>query len=336
LRIDCRRFVRTIVAAMLCAAAVAAGCGRQVNRSKLDKITVAIDDWAPSAPLYVADEKGYFRNEGLDVTFRSYPSGYRAFVATMSGKAEFATLADTPVANAAVRGEAFAVVATISDISSPDSIVARKDRGIRTDNDLRGKTIGVAKGTSPEFFLHVYLTTRYIGPKETRIVDLPAEKVADALLKGSVDAVCTWTQYTVVLQRKLGDRALVLDDPDIYTMSWNIATRKNFVNGHPECIKKLLRAVLRAETFIREHPAEARTITARRTDTKSAELDQIWDACTFETTLDQSLVVDVEDQVRWVIGRGLDSKAKMPDLLDFIYADGLKAVRPEAVTIAGK
>lgn len=338
MRIRSRIFARAVLIALLCLSALGlvASCGRRQCALKHEKIRLAVNDWAPSAPLYVADEKGYFKDEGLDVTFQSYASGYLAYVATMSGRADFATVADTPIANAAVRGEPFTVVATISQIGSPDSIVARKDRGILTDADLKGKRIGVAKGTSAEFFLHVYLTTRYISPKEVRIVGLPADKVVDALVNGSVDAVCTWTQYTVVLQRKLGAKTLLLNDPDIYTMSWNIAATRQFVGSHPESVKKLLRALLRAEKFIKEHPLEARSITAKRTTTDARELEKRWSNYTFETALDQSLILNVEDQARWVLGKEPSSKGKAPNLLDFVYADGLKAVRPEAVTITGK
>jgi NitT/TauT family transport system substrate-binding protein len=50
-------------------------------------------------------------------------------------------------------------------------------------------------------------------------------------------------------------------------------------------------------------------------------------------TLDQVLLVDLEDQTRWLLKGGLTVRKDMPNYLDFIYTEGLLAVKPEAVRI---
>ena len=50
-------------------------------------------------------------------------------------------------------------------------------------------------------------------------------------------------------------------------------------------------------------------------------------------SLEQQLLLTLEDEARWTISEGLADKKEVPNYLDFIYLEGLEAVKPEAVTI---
>jgi len=315
------------------------GCTPKEDKSapkQLEKITIAVTPWPASAPIYVAHEKGYFREEGLDVTLHSYISGHLGLDAVLSGKMDLATCGDTPIARAVLDGKPVAVVATISEIDWAIRIIARKDRAISTPNDLRGKKIGLVRGTTADFFLHTYLAVAYINPRDIRVVNIATDKLVDALLKGEVDAVSTWSPFTLVLLERLGSKAVILDQPNIYIMTWNIAVMQQFAKNSPERIKKFLRAIVMANRFIREHPDEARTISAKHIGTDSPLYEREWPDCDFAAKLGQSLILNLEDQARWMINEEIGSTRRPPDFMNFIYTDALKAVRPGAVTIAGR
>lgn len=301
----------------------------------LEKITIAVSPWPASAALYVAHEKGFFRDEELDATLLSFVSGHLGLDAVLSGKTDFAAAGDTPIARAAVNGKHPAVVATVSKIDRAILIIARKDRGISAPADLKGKKIGLVAGTTAEFFLHIYLATSLIDPKDVRIVNLETKKVVDALLNGEVDAVSTWAPHTIMLREKLGNNALILHEPGIYMMTWNIVASQDFVKNHPEPVTKFLRAIFRANTFMRDHPDEARAIAAKHIGTNSGLYKDEWKDHDFTAVLDQSLIVNLEDQARWMLKRD-GSGQKTPNFMNFMYTDGLKSIKPESVRIAGK
>ena len=308
----------------------------QTKAGAYEKMEVGVSPWPGCAALFIAREKDWFREEGLDVSFHTYPSGHLALAEALRGKVDFATEADTPIARAAVESKPVAVVATIAEIKDGILIIARKDRGVSTPFDLAGKTIGVTRGSSAEFFLHIFLTTSYVDPAEVRIVNVDPDHIVESLLNGEVDAVSTWAPQTFILQKKLGENSAVLGDPSIYTMTWNIASSQGFVEGHPDRVKKFLRAVVKANEFIEEHPAEALAITSRHIGAKSPLLKDEWRGYNFTVKLDQSLILNLEDQARWMIKNDGDSDKKPPDFLKLINTDGLKAVLPEAVTIVGR
>jgi len=55
-----------------------------------------------------------------------------------------------------------------------------------------------------------------------------------------------------------------------------------------------------------------------------------------KTSLDQSLILNLEDQARWMLKREAGSAGRIPNFMDSIYAEGLKAADPAAVKITGK
>jgi len=317
----------------------ALGCDRESKQEaskKDEKIIIAVTPWAASAALFIAREKGYFQDEGIDADFHSYISGHLGLDAVLSGKADLATAGDTPIARAAVAGKPVVVIATLCEINRAVLVVARKDRGISSPADLRGKKVGVVAGTTADFFLHILLTTSYINPKDVGIVNLATDQVIDALVSGEVDAVSTWSPHTIAARDKLGDNGVVIEDPSIYKMTWNIMSTKEVAGANPERIRRVLRAIVRANEFIIKHPGEARAVTSKNIGTNSPFFEKEWADYTFIAELDQSLLLNLEDQARWMIKQGVGDDRGTPNLMDFIYTDGLEAVQPEALGFVNK
>ena len=61
--------------------------------------------------------------------------------------------------------------------------------------------------------------------------------------------------------------------------------------------------------------------------------DAVWPEPQFSLSLDQSLIAAMEDEARWMIKNNLTTEKQVPNFLDYIYEDGLKAINPEAVNI---
>ncbi|MDD2672240.1 MAG: NrtA/SsuA/CpmA family ABC transporter substrate-binding protein [Syntrophales bacterium] len=313
-----------------------AGCSRKEEPKRSEKITIAVTPWPASTPIFIARENGYFREEGLDAEFQSHESGHLGLASALSGEADLAEAADTPIARAAVHAKPLAVIATIAEIDRLILIIARRDRGIEAPRDLKGKRIGLTSGTGAEYFLHTYLAALYINPRDIRMITYAPDRIVDALLKGKVDAVCTWSPYTARLRDRLGARALVLSDPGIYRGTWNVVSTQDYVKKKPECVARFLRALLKANRFIEKHPDETQAISAKYIGMESHLYAKEWKNYRFALMLDQTLILNLEDQARWMIKREAGSARKMPNFLDYIYIDGLKSVQPAAVTIPGK
>lgn len=325
------KYFRTLLVVLCAAALFVSGCGEKTS-APLEKMTLAVPTHLAATPAYIAFSKDFFRENGLEVTLQKHSAGKFCLDAVLEGKADMAVMADFPFMNAVMNGREVGIVATIATTEGHLGIAARKDRGISGPEDLRGKRIGVTFGTNQVYFLHMFLASRGIGNEEIKTVNLRPEQMADALKKDEVDAVCTQRQILKKAQKELGDR-VELFSSRLYLETYNMAGTKDFVKKRPETMKRLLRALLKAEEFIRKKPEESKEIMSMGIDIDKSAISEMWSSYRFDITLNHYLLNILEAQSRWLIKSRLTDRKKVPNYLDNVYPEELKAVRPEAVSL---
>ena len=327
------RFVAIVLSAVVVIVGSGTGCRQQKQTGPSEKVTIAYITSPNSVLVHIAFAKGYFRDEGLEASPQAHSVGKQALNAVLAERADVATVADTPSMYAIMNGKKIAWFATIQTSNGNEAIVARRDRGIGRLSDLKGKVIGSTVGTGGDFFMDSLLTTNGVQRKMVKVVNMLPEEMPAALRTGRVDAVCIWNPVLTQLQREMGEKVQTFYGGTVYTEIFGITADQGFVKNRSETVKKLLRALIRAEALVAKEPEEARRIVAEFTGMDKALLDEVWGIFTFRVTLDQALVVSLEDQTRWALKNRLVKNSDMPNYLDFIYTDGLRAVRPESITI---
>jgi NitT/TauT family transport system substrate-binding protein len=304
---------------------------RGITYSPPDKITIAYATLPETAIAQIARVQGYYREEGLEAAAHLHVYGKLALREVLEGKADFATVAETPVMFAILNGEEISIIATIQNSKKNHAIVARKDRGIRTPQDLKGKRVATTPGITADYFMDAFLATNGIARKHITLVHLSPEDCANSIVRGQVDAVSTFHPFLARTQSALGEKGITFYDEDLYTETFNVVATRDFIRTHPEKVKKVLRALIRAEKFAKDNPDAAQKIVAGFCGISAGIVRDIWPDNSFSVRLDQSLILALEDESRWAIHAGLTRAEKIPDYLEFIYMDGLKSVKPDAV-----
>lgn len=299
----------------------------------VEKISIAVATIPEATLVQVAQANGFFVDERLEVTTRRYPYGKIALQEVLAGRADFATAAETPVMFAIMGGEKIAIVATIMTSTMGHAVVARKARGIGTVADLKGKKIAATTGTTSQFFLENLLLAYGVSRSEVEIVDVKAEAIPEVLSRGGVDAIAAFAPYTILAQKKLGAEAIVFKNADVYRYTFNIVAKQEFIRKNPATVERLLRALVRSEDFVRQNPAAAQKIVGDFIGLGTDLFHNIWYDQTYAVTLDQPLVLALEDESRWAVKNRLTAAATMPNYLNYIYLDGLRSVKPDAVRI---
>ncbi len=305
----------------------------QNSTSPAQKITFAYTYQPQSTLVHVAVAKGYFVEEGLDVQSLMQTYGKAALQSVIENKADFATVAETPVMFNVLKGEKIFVIANIEASSMNNGIVARKDAGIAVPGDLKGKCIGFTPGTTSDFFLDSFLTANGLTRKDIRPVALKPEEMLDAILARNIEAVSTWNYPLTQIRQQLGSNGTIFYDREIYTETFNVAARQDFVRNNPEAVKRLLRALIKAENFVAKNPEAAQSIVSAATKIDHDLIREVWNAFNYHVALDQTLLLTLEDETRWAIRNKLTARTDMPDYLGFIHLDSLREVKPEAVRL---
>ena len=304
----------------------------QVGR--LPKMTMAVTGQPQSTLIHVAEAKGYFVGEGLDMLFQRHQFGKMALQAVLERKADLAGAAETPIMFAILKGEKIFIIANIEDSNSNNGVVAKKSSGISTLADLKGKRIGFTKGTTSDFFLDSLLNVNGLSRRDILPVELGPDKMLEALNAGQVDAVSTWNYPLTQIAQAIGTAGLTFQDRQIYTETFNLVAQQDFAKKNPQLIERFLRALIRAQGFVEKEPAEAQAIMAKATGNDIKLVRAVWANFNYRVQLDEIVLISLEDETRWAVKNGLTDRTVMPNYGDYIYRDGLRSVAPKAVKLS--
>lgn len=300
---------------------------------ELINITLAVSVTPLSAPFYIANEKGFFEDEGLDVTIVDYKGGHRCLSALLEGDVDMATASDLPVMFNSFKRDDYVVVATFVKSNNDVKIITRKDSGITLAKDLEGKKVGITLGASNQFFLEIFSVINRLNTFELEIIDIQPEDMPYALQSGQVDAISVWEPFGYETIKLLDDNVFIFPKTDDYVETFNLVVMKDYIRSDSEAIEKVLRAIDKSISFIDYNEDEAQDIIVNRLKTDRGFIEWIWADFIYELSLDQSLIITLEDESRWAIKNNLTDRTIVPNYLNFIYIDGLDIVKSEAVKI---
>jgi len=330
-----RLSIYAIIGLLLVAAAYI-GISRYVLKepaAPLENVTIANFMYTGSCSLIAAQAKGYFVNEGVQVSSQVYSTGKAALDAMFGGTADLGISGDMPVMFAVMNRQPLAVIATIVRGDNVTQIIGRKDRGISTPASLKGKRIGVSIGTAGHFMLDVFLTRQKMSSSDVTLRDYKTEDLAGALARDEIDAASTWEPAVSEIQTRLGANGVSFQAGDLYIPVLNISGTQAYVASHTKTLEKVLRGLIRGDDFCRDNPVEARELIGAYFKFDPNTLVTTWSDYRFRVSLDQSLVLQLEDEARWAINNKLTKRSDMPNYLDHIDLSALQAVAPAAVTV---
>ena len=301
--------------------------------SEKEKITIAQIISPKSALLIIAEKNGYFVEEGLDVNVKKFSAGRLALDALLSKDAQFASVASVPIMSAGFNKIKILVIATIVRTSNDIKVVTRKDNGINNPTDLKNKKIAVFKGTSSDIFAYYFLKANGLTTKDVKITNLRFEEMPIALERGNIDAFVGIEPSVYNGAKILGDKSIVFTNNKIYPNTFNTVVDSDFAKKNQGIIKKFLRALIKADSFIKQNREKSIKIAADDLGMDNQVLAQIWDDYTFNVSLDKSLVSNLEKDAQWALETGVFQNKKIPNYRAMIYEKPLKEIKPTAVTI---
>jgi NitT/TauT family transport system substrate-binding protein len=297
---------------------------------KIEKLRVGLLPDAVSALLFLGKQQGLFKRHGLDVSFENYQAGAFAVNDLLAGKIDVATATEFVLAIRAFKRADLRAVGTISS-SDTIEVVARRDRGIEKPDHLKGKLVGDSKGTATSFYLSSFLSLNNIPPGEIRTVDIKPSEMITALSEGRVDAAVSFSPHLDAIKRALAGKALSWPAQGGRDFYYLMITREDLIKTRPGAMIGLLKGVLEAETYLRKHEKEAQEIVKSQLGVDQETLMSTWSKTRFRVRLDQDLLTLMDDEGRWAIRNKLVEAGRIPDYSTYLYPEGLKKLKPEAV-----
>jgi len=288
---------------------------------------------SPSSTLIlIADNKGFFTRHGLNVTVKQYPSSLTSLNNLVAGTADVAGVSGYTFMNYLFTEPTLQTFASTAKIDVV-SIMARRDRGIATPQDLAGKKIGVTKQQIGEYFFARYIILNGINSSTITIVNVPITEMPGLLANGTIDAAITWEPYIGTIQKQMGQEVVKFPAQEGQSYNWVMVCTNKTATERPGMIRNFLAALVDAESYTQQYPEEAQQIVANKLGLDPTYVRGVWPKYHPIVSLDQSLITLMEAEGRFAIQTNLTAKREIPNYRGNIYRDGLDAVKPEAVTV---
>jgi NitT/TauT family transport system substrate-binding protein len=239
----------------------------------LDKIRIAYSSLSGNmAPLWITQERGFFRKHGLDVQLVFIESGSTTVQSLASQDVAFAQMAGAGVLQSRLRGSDVVMIAGVVNTLTFKFYV---DPGIKQPDQLKGKTVAVTRYGSSTDFAARYALDKYglIAEKDVAIMEAGNMPAMVALLEtGKIQGAILSSPFTL-RARNMGSSLLAdLQMLGLEYQHTGLATTQALIKSRPDLVRNVMKAYVEGIHYYKTHRAESLAILAKYLKTSDAEV----------------------------------------------------------------
>lgn len=213
------------------------------------------------AYAYVAQDLGYFSENGIDITIEPGAGGNPNMTTLLGGQAQFAVFDMSAAIIAKDQGtDGFTAIAAIHQL--PPVALMTDDLDIRNPADLHGRTVGIAPGTVTELLFPTWMEQANADPSQVEVIPVQPPDLVPALVSGQVDAIEQFVMGEPLISNAVGGPVNVLAYSDFLTDLYGVClmTTTELAEENPDLCRRFRDALLRGLEYSLANPQEAANI----------------------------------------------------------------------------
>lgn len=295
-------------------------------------VLIAVSKSPLSTPFYIAKAINAFENTCVSVEYDDVIGGQLAFDKVMSSDVDFGTSSDSVIAFQSLTKKSFVTHVTFVQSDNDLKLLTRKADKISTVIDLKGKNIGVTKGTASEYFLSTLLAIDGLSIEDVELYDYKPEELVNGFAMNEVEAIVPWEPFAFNVVERFNDQISVHDTKNFNTINFNLISKKadDLLVKKAACVIQGLNTAI---AYIALHPEQSKTIVREKLNLTPSFIDWVWSDYIFKLGLNQSLILNIKSQAAWAIETQMSKYKVMPNVDAYLDKRAMLQVEPEAVNI---
>jgi ABC-type nitrate/sulfonate/bicarbonate transport system substrate-binding protein len=291
------------------------------------KMTIATGVDPVFSAYYVAQEEGLFKKHGLDVRINTGPSGSAMVAFLVNGQiesafgSEIAGIANHNLdPNVIVAAQAARLVRWLALVG----------RNIDNLEGLKGKKVGVARGSGGEIFWLAMLDKLKLNAADYTVVNVEAPEMVAALERGNIDAYAVWEPWVTRGLAAVKNTKVLRTQEGILEQGVFIYMNLGWIKKNPDPADGFMRALIEATELInKDRPRAAKAVSAFLKSLDPPMVEQLMTKLRYDMELSQdsiSMLRLAESQLK--------QQGKLTKPIDygvFIYPELLRKVQPAKV-----
>lgn len=252
------RNIRALSIFLILAAALLTACGQETSVRKYPPLRVAYHPWPGALPVLLAQEKGYFAGQNVEVELIYSEDTKLHMINLAAGSYDAAALSLGSILAVAGQSPRVSIVLITNQSNGADAVVGSAD--IASVADLKGKRIGTGIGGFGEVFVLEMLKTAGLTSRDVTLIDAPdGERILNGLRSKDLAAGQTWEPY---VSQAVNEGAKILftsaDAPGLIPDV--LAFQRSTIESRPEDVRAFVNAWFQAVDFWLSNPEEAQAI----------------------------------------------------------------------------
>ncbi len=298
-------------------------------------VTMGITTWIGNTPIYIAQEKGYFKALGLDLTLQVFETVAKGFPVFLSGQIAGLAPVTSEVVALAAQGGDFRIVVVEDTSVGADVLLARNS--VASLKDLKGRKIGTELGGIGHFFVLQILDKAGLTETDVTLVNVGPDAAAAAFQKGDLEVVYTYSPFSNQALKAQKDGRVLFSSKEMPTAIADLYIfSTQFIQSSPQAVAAFVKGHFQGLEFLKTNPKEGLAIMAKQLNITPTELEQqlkgiqIPDLATNIDMLgnpnsDLSLLKPMTDLANFLKTTGKVSTA--PDMAKFLDPQFVKALK---------
>ncbi|MQG19309.1 MAG: ABC transporter substrate-binding protein [SAR202 cluster bacterium] len=260
----------------------------------------------PFVAAYVANEKGYFKDEGLDVEILHSTGSHLKLL--LAGEVDITTAAASSVIKRRTNSDVPISSIMLFGQTGQQAFISLEDKNIQTVSDWQGKIFGYKISLPPEYLAMININNL----DRNKIEEVKVGFDPRILTEGKVDILSIYKSNEPNLIKKLGYDVKIWDPAEfgVPTLGLTYITLEDTINQRPDMLQRFNRATLRAIEFILENSDETIEIVMLYATNSDKEHQRFM----LEKEIEQSNSISVKQN-----GFGWSEKEKWDSLQDFLF-----------------
>jgi NitT/TauT family transport system substrate-binding protein len=225
-----------------------------------ETLTLAHSTWVGYGPFYIARDKGFFEEEGVDIELQIMENTPLKMGALMAGHVDLVASTADEFPIYMKPGRVLKYILAVDNSNGGDGIVSNKD--IMTVADLRGKKVAFEEGSVSQFFINALLLEAGMTQDDIEMVNMTATDAGVAFVAGRVDAAVTWEPHLTQGEKAEHGRLLVDSSEKPGLIVDVVAVTEETMREQGDELRAFVRAWQRALDFLESNPEEGYKIMA--------------------------------------------------------------------------
>lgn len=225
------------------------------------EMRLGMTTWVGYGPMFLARDKGFFKENGLDVELQIIEDAALYMAAIAAGKLDGNASTIDEIMKYRSPDFCFKAVVALDDSHGGDGVLVQKD--VNSLADLKGKAVGMNEGSVSQFWFNILLKREGMTETDLQITNMTADDAAAAFIAGQIPAAVTWEPHLTLVRTKDQGKVLIDSAATPGLIVDVVALTCDYIDKNPKDVEAFVKGLYKAVEFIKTNPEEAYAVMAK-------------------------------------------------------------------------